>query len=595
MRRHALLLLACPRSGGTALAAALAHAGACAGRQFVAPAAGEPPESWQCAPLVALNERLLASLGLAWDSLVALPDRWLERPAVRALAAEADALIAAEFGSAPLALMHDARLALTAPFWRERLAAAGYDVTAVLMVRKPAEVAASLAKRAPIAPEKSLALWLHYLVAAEAGSRELSRALVAYDRLLDAPAGVLAHVVADARFPLRLERAEREAALTAIRPDQKRCGEGRGTAGAALSSGIDKVLDEGYRRLVELAPGTDPRRAVETLAREAYAPLLQAIPPWLAHELGTARANAETLADAVREASERIAALEQALAASRALAEARSREASALAAQIEALSRTGTDGRLDASLAGLQGDVARIARALADAPVREQALADELVVAHRDLADERLAIARLTDALADERQERESAAHRLAEAQARFEEVVAEAEAMRASAQAWQAHCESQDREAAATAADLDALRAERDAQSAALAAAEDALERHRAELESARADLRIVDHDRVALAARAQAVDAAAAALREELARRAESEATLVAERDRIARNAIAQADRITALERDLARRQSEIAALGSRHDGLARLIETLEATWLGRRALAAVRDAGR
>jgi len=36
--------------------------------------------------------------------------------------------------------------------------------------------------------------------------------------------------------------------------------------------------------------------------------------------------------------------------------------------------------------------------ALAEAPVREQALADELVAAHRELADERVTIARLTDA-----------------------------------------------------------------------------------------------------------------------------------------------------------------------------------------------------
>ncbi len=595
MRRHALLLLACPRSGATALAGALVRAGAVAGREFVVSPPCEPDDNWQCAPLVALNDRLLELLGLRWDALVSPPDRWLERPAVRALTADADALIAAQFGDATHVVLHDARLALTAPFWRERLAAADFDVTAVLMVRRPVEVAASLWRRDPVAPEKSLALWLHYLVEAEAGSRGLSRALVAYDRLLDAPAGVLAHVLSDARFPLRMERAEREAALTAIRPDFKRCEETRATGAGALSSGIDVALEDGYRKLVELAPGNDARRTVEALAQAAYTSLLQAIPPWLARELGNDRANAEALAVSAQEASARAELLAAELANARSLAEARAREAAALGAQIEALSRTGSQGRLDASLAGLQGDVARIAVALAEAPVREQALADELVAAHRELADERVTIARLTDALEHERNGRESVAHRAMDAEARLEALLHEVAQLRAAEHDWQEHHAARTRELEDAAAALEALETVRDALRGDLDTTQRELERLRSELESAHADLRIVDHDRGALAARAQAVDAAATALREQLARRAEAEAALVAERDRIARNAMAQADRITALERELARRQTEIDALRSRHEGLAGLIAMLEGTWLGRRALAAVREAGR
>jgi len=595
MRRHALLLLAAPRSGATALAGALVRAGAHAGLEFVAAPPGEPVDTWQCAPLVAFNERLLALLGLRWDSLVPPPDRWLERPAVRSLAAEADALVGAQFGSAAHVVLHDARLAVTAPFWRERLVAADYDVTAVLMVRRPVEVAASLSKRDPIAPEKSLALWLHYLVEAEKGSRGLSRALVPYDRLLDAPAGVLAHVVSDARFTLRMERPDREEALMAIRPDLKRCGEDRGPHEGVLSSGIDTALEEGYRKLVELTPGTDPLRTIEALASAAYAPLLQAIPPWLAQELAADRANAEALALAAHEAGARAAALAADLATARSIAEARAGEAAALGAQIEALSRAGSDGRLDASLAGLQGDIARIAQSLAEAPARERALADELVVAHRELADERVTIARLTDALEHERKGREGELRRAADLEARLEALVAEVEESRAARQAWHEHHAAQTREIEDAVAALDALRAEHGAMHGSLETARRELEGHRAELESARADLRIVDHDRGALAARAQAVDAAATALREELGRRAEAESALVAERDRIARSAMAHADRITALERELARRQSEFATLTSRHDRLARLIALLEGTWLGRRALAAVRESRR
>jgi chromosome segregation ATPase len=186
-------------------------------------------------------------------------------------------------------------------------------------------------------------------------------------------------------------------------------------------------------------------------------------------------------------------------------------------------------------------------------------------------------------------------AHRAAEAEARLEALLDEIAQLQAAEHDWHEHHAAQTRAIEDAVAALDTLRTERDALRRDLDAARDELERHRAELESAHADLRIVDHDRGALAARAQAVDAAATALREQLARRAEAEAALVAERDRIARNSMVQADRITALERDLARRQSENDALRSRHEGLAGLIAMLEGTWLGRRALAAVRDAGR
>jgi hypothetical protein len=141
MRRHALLILACPRSGATALAAALAHGGAYAGRTFVPAPAGDAAGTWQPASVAAFNERLLAAMGLRWDALVPLPDRWRERPAVRALAQESDALIAEEFGEAEHVVLHEARLALVATFWRERLQAAGFDVGCALVVRRPLDAA----------------------------------------------------------------------------------------------------------------------------------------------------------------------------------------------------------------------------------------------------------------------------------------------------------------------------------------------------------------------------------------------------------------------------------------------------------------------
>lgn len=598
MRRHALLLLACPRSGATALAAALAHAGAYAGRRFVPALPGEPSATWQSSALAAFNERLLATLGMRWDTLVPPPDRWRERAGARALASDADALIADEFGSAEHVVLHESRLALTAGFWRERLEAAGFDVGCVLVVRRPAEVAASMARREPVAPEKSLALWLHYLAEAEQGSRGGARVLVTFDRLLDAPAGVLSHVVADTRFGLRIERAEREAALAAIQPELRRFGDEHGTTIAGLSSGIDAVLEEGYRQLSRLAPGADPRRAVEALAQSAQAPMLHAIPPWLAQELGNARLAAERQADALREATHRIASLEASLAQARQERASRDDREAALQTQLDELTRPrpadGREARVDEVLAQLRSDVARVATTLADHPERERRLVLENAQLQRDLADERNTIARLSESFEREKLAAEQFAAQLSQAQGQLQALAGDLEHVRASERAWNEHGEALARDLDDARGALHAMQSERDTMRKERDEATRQLAKLREELDTARTDLRIVDHDRVALTARAQAVGEAAAALREELARRSASEANLVAERDRLALELKAQSDRVATLERDLAKRMADLAALSGRHDQLGRKLAAVEKTWLGRRALAGVRRNG-
>lgn len=596
MRRHALLIAACPRSGATALAGALACAGAHAGRSFVAAPSGEPAETWQSATLVALNERLLATLGLRWDSLVGPPERWWEREPVRGLACEADAFIKGELGDAPFVLLHDPRLALTATFWRERLDAAGFDVSASIVVRRPTEVAASLAKREPFALEKTLALWLHYLGEAERGTRGMPRALVGYDRLLDAPAGVLSFVITECRLGLKLDRAQREAALASIRPDLKHFdGERVTTPGKGLSSGIDAVLDEGYRRLAQLAPGTDPRRTIEALAQDAYAPLLQAIPPWLLQELTNDRNHAQRQADTLAALRAQLAEVRTQLAVAQDAHVSGHRDAAALRDRIATLSRPGSsdgrDARMDEALARLKDDVGRIATTISDAPAREQALRLELVQAHRDLEDERTTISRLSDALERERAAGEAQAGKLALAQTHLEALVAEVEQAHAAEQTWSEHNRTLANDLEEVRDALNAMRSERDGLRKERDEATRQFERLKTELESARTDLKILDHDRTALTARAQAVDLAAATLREELSRRATAESTLSGERDRLAAELRNHADRMASLERELTRRVAELTQLSGRHDTLARTLAALERSWLGRKALAGTR----
>src|SRR5512141_539121 len=152
MQRHLLVVLGMHRSGTSALTGALAKAGAVAGAHLMPPTSDNPEGYWECAPVVRLNDELLQRVGARWDSVVALPADWTSLPAVESLRSEAAAIVAAEFGDARFAVLKDPRLCRLLPFWRDVFAEAGFTLSAALMVRRPMEVAASLARRDQFAP-----------------------------------------------------------------------------------------------------------------------------------------------------------------------------------------------------------------------------------------------------------------------------------------------------------------------------------------------------------------------------------------------------------------------------------------------------------
>jgi chromosome segregation ATPase len=414
---------------------------------------------------------------------------------------------------------------------------------------------------------------------------------VFYDRLLEAPAEVLSQLVAECRLPLRLEAAATALLRAAVRPELKRATDGRSPA-AGLSSGIDAVLEDGYRKLLEQRERGDFRRPIEAIAQAAYRPLMQAIPPWLGQELANSRAQAERAADAHAGARARVAALERELEQAIRVNAARDRAEADLQQRIETLSRghgnEARDARMDATLVQLQGDLARLATTLADLPAREQALRIELGQAQRDLADERQTISSLSEAIEKERGVSQTQAQKLDLAQQHLQAMMAELDAARAAQNGWNEHHHALSHELDELRSRLDGVISERDGLRRERDETARQMKKLEVELDSARTDLRIVDHDRNALAARAQAVGDAASALREELARRAAAEAALAAERDRLGTELRKQADRLMVVERELARRMGELQALAGRHDMLNKTLAALERSWLGRQALA-------
>lgn len=183
--RPAYLVLGMHRSGTSAATQLLALAGAnlpgrlIEGDEHNAKGYFEP---WRIA---VFNDERLRAAGSAWHDPFAHPYVALPDPGQEADWAErARTLFIEEYQGAAIPLLKDPRVSVLAPLWRPVLEDLGYELRCVIPVRHPLAVAGSLGKRDGFPVEKSVLLWVTYMLAAEAGSRGLKRAFVDYDALL---------------------------------------------------------------------------------------------------------------------------------------------------------------------------------------------------------------------------------------------------------------------------------------------------------------------------------------------------------------------------------------------------------------------------
>ncbi len=545
------------RSGTSALTGALAKAGAFPGAHLMPQTADNPQGYWECAPVVRFNDRLLTQVGARWDGVVPLPDGWTTLPAVETRRPEALGIIGAEFAEARLAVLKDPRMCRLLPFWLEILADADYAVSCVLMVRRPAEVAASLARRDQFAPEKSLALWLAHLVEAERGSRGLPRTIVSYDALLADPEGTFSRACDDVSFPLKPEAAQRKAAVDVVRPELKRQQHGtQKPSRETLASRLDIVLEDGYVKLVALPSGKDPRGAVETLAAAARSALAAAVPPWLAEEL----------------------------AATQMLGQQHAAEICTAQRHLE-------------ELAG-QVDAARAAHSARDQ--LEAALRDQVARSERDLSDERTTIASLVAEIDMARVAADDHQQQIASARANIDALVGELETARASIDALLGELEIARAGALDQEQQLDAARSHIEALGEEIAVARRGAESRQLQFESLVASLedtsrQVVERERreAALRSDMQRLSEEAGALRSErdalapaLRETQEAAAAISADRDRLAQLERGARERGALLDGRIAALQSDVHALRERDKANTAELARLSATWYGRLA---------
>jgi hypothetical protein len=199
-----LLLLGMHRSGTSALAGLLQSHGFQGPREVPPADANNPSGYWEPQRIVACHTALLEQLGSSWDDPL-LPDGALQGEqgllgeqlpaALDQLEQALEQAFPVHPGQAPgVALVKDPRQCRLQPLWAALIEAHQIEAAAVLVVREPLAVVASLQARDQLPVNRSLLLWLQHTLEAERHSRPLPRLVVSYHQLLAAPEAVLEQV-----------------------------------------------------------------------------------------------------------------------------------------------------------------------------------------------------------------------------------------------------------------------------------------------------------------------------------------------------------------------------------------------------------------
>jgi hypothetical protein len=216
-----VLVLGMHRSGTSALAGALEAMGFDVGPDDdVMPAdAGNPEGYFELLSIVRANDDLLAHFGGRWDSPPEFAPGWSEDDTATEFVDATRAALSELFESDHF-LLKDPRISILLPLWRRITNDKG---CAVVIVRDPLEVAASLTRRNGLPTLTGLALWAHYN---RTMLRDLHGARVHvcnYADLVENPDGVLTDVAASLRaWGEASEDLDLAKAIASIHPELRR-------------------------------------------------------------------------------------------------------------------------------------------------------------------------------------------------------------------------------------------------------------------------------------------------------------------------------------------------------------------------------------
>jgi hypothetical protein len=263
------------RSGTSAMARALALCGGRLPQKLVPPAADNPEGYWEPADMVALNDEILAAVGSRWDDVFLHQVEGRLGRRRTGFVRRAAELIRGLDREGRGAVLKDPRAAALPGLWNAAAESAGLEPRHLILVRHPAEVAASLAAREAMPPAKAELLWVASMLTIEQGTRGRRRLVVDHDAFLAAPLPTLEAVAARLGGGLKVDAGAAAGVTAFLKPSLRHH---RAEAASFHWPHTAAVLDA-FRAAAR--DGTEPDPAALRPARQALDALAALMGPQL--------------------------------------------------------------------------------------------------------------------------------------------------------------------------------------------------------------------------------------------------------------------------------------------------------------------------
>ncbi|WP_162913257.1 glycosyltransferase [Rhodospirillaceae bacterium SYSU D60014] len=153
-------------------------------RTLIPPSSNNERGYWESERLREAHDNFLKSVGSRWDDTRSLDEGLYSSAAASRLKGEIREELTENFAESGLFVIKDPRICRFTPLWLSALRDFGAEPRAIMPIRDPREVAASLNERNGFTLTKSLHLWLRHTLDAERGTRNIPRVFLTYDELL---------------------------------------------------------------------------------------------------------------------------------------------------------------------------------------------------------------------------------------------------------------------------------------------------------------------------------------------------------------------------------------------------------------------------
>lgn len=281
-----IVLVAGMHRSGTSLAARLLTRIGCYTRgRLMKPDAFNPQGYWEDIDVVRLHDRILEALDCPhghWRAALPMPDGWLDRPEIRDVGRELEALVVSAVAAADAPwVVKDPRLCRLLPLWLSIAGRNGIELRTLISVRPPGAVAASLEARDRLPPEFARVLWLASYADMLTASDLNIAGVVSYDRWYtdaDTQMATLARAAGIAVERPALQKLVADAVTPSLRHHQVEVGDGmadrlymladRWAATGERPGSLSTLAEAVMAALVEFGPLMEAARNPEFL-REA--------------------------------------------------------------------------------------------------------------------------------------------------------------------------------------------------------------------------------------------------------------------------------------------------------------------------------------